>query len=77
MPFCRLVREIVADLKKDLRFQTTAMICLQEATEHALVVLMEMSNLCCIHARRVTIQPKDMQLARRLIDNFTNIYSAI
>ena len=66
---------MIENLKQgDLRFQTTAMLCLQEATEHAIVVLMEMSNLSCIHGKRVTIMPKDIQLVKRIVANFSNIY---
>ena len=39
---------------------------LQEASEAYLVSLFEDTNLAAIHAKRVTIQPKDLQLARRL-----------
>lgn len=46
--------------------QSTALFALQEATEAFLVGLFEDTNLCCIHANRVTIMPKDMQLARRI-----------
>jgi histone H3 len=66
MPFQRLVREIANDFKMDLRFQSTAILCLQEAAEAYLVSLFEDTNLCAIHAKRVTIMPKDMQLARRI-----------
>ena len=66
LPFQRLVREIAQDYKCDLRFQTTALMALQEAAEAYLVGLMEDTNLCAIHAKRVTIMPKDMQLARRI-----------
>ena len=66
LPFQRLVREIAQDFKGDLRFQSTAILALQEATEAYLVSLFEDTNLCCIHAKRVTISPKDMQLARRI-----------
>ena len=65
-PFQRLVREIAQDFKNDLRFQTTAVMALQEASEAYLVGLFEDTNLCCIHAKRVTIFPRDMQLARRI-----------
>ncbi|CAI0411574.1 unnamed protein product, partial [Linum tenue] len=54
-PFHKLVREIAQDFKTDLRFQS-----------NALVGLFEDTNLCAIHARRVTIMPKDIQLARRI-----------
>ena len=65
-PFQRLVREIAQDFKTDLRFQSSAVMALQEASEAYLVGLFEDTNLCAIHARRVTIMPKDMQLARRI-----------
>jgi len=64
--FQRLVREIAQDFKTDLRFQSSAIGALQEAVEAYLVSLFEDTNLCAIHGKRVTIQPKDMQLARRL-----------
>lgn len=66
LPFQRLVREIAQDFKNDLRFQSTAILALQEATESYLVSLFEDTNLCAIHAKRVTIMPKDIQLARRI-----------
>ena len=66
LPFQRLVREIAQDFKTDLRFQSAAILCLQEAAEAYLVGLFEDTNLCAIHARRVTITPKDLQLARRI-----------
>jgi len=66
LPFQRLVREIAQEFKTDLRFQTPAILALQEATEAYLVGLFEDSNLCAIHAKRVTIMPRDMQLARRI-----------
>jgi histone H3 len=66
LPFQRLVREVAQDFKADLRFQSHAICALQEASEAYLVSLFEDSNLCAIHAKRVTIFPKDMQLARRL-----------
>ena len=65
-PFQRLVREIAQEFKPDLRFQSTAIMALQEASEAFLVSLFEDTNLCAIHAKRVTIMPKDMQLARRI-----------
>jgi len=65
-PFQRLVREIVQDMKKEVKFQSTALLCLQEAAEAHLIGLFEDTNLCAIHAKRVTILPKDMQLARRI-----------
>ena len=66
LPFQRLVREIAQDFKTDLRFQGSAVLALQEASEAYLVGLFEDTNLCAIHAKRVTIQPKDMALARKI-----------
>jgi len=66
LPFQRLVREIAGYIKSDLRFQSTAILALQEAAEAYLVGVFEDTNLCAIHAKRVTITPKDMQLARRI-----------
>lgn len=48
------------------RFQSTALQALQEAAEAFLVHLFEDANLLAIHAKRVTIMQKDIQLARRI-----------
>ena len=66
LPFQRLVREIAQDFKTDLRFQSAVILCLQEAAEAYFVKLFDDANLCAIHARRVTIMPKDILLARRI-----------
>jgi histone H3 len=66
LPFQRLVREIAEEFKSELRFQSSAILALQEAAEAYLVSVFEDTNLCCIHARRVTIMPKDLQLALRI-----------
>jgi len=66
LPFQRLVREVATYYKSDLRFQSQAILALQEACEAYLVQLFEDTNLCAIHAKRVTIMPKDMELARRI-----------
>ena len=58
LPFQRLVREITQDFKTDLRFQSAAKLCLQEAAEAYLVRLFHDANLYAIHARQVTIMPK-------------------
>ena len=65
-PFVRLVREVANDFRSELRFQANATSALQEAAEAYLVGLMQDANLCAIHAKRVTIMPKDMKLARRI-----------
>lgn len=68
LPFQRLVREVLADVagRNDYRMQSGAIMALQEAAEAYLVGLFGDTNLCAMHAKRVTIQPKDMQLARRI-----------
>ncbi|EGR28736.1 hypothetical protein IMG5_169330, partial [Ichthyophthirius multifiliis] len=66
LPFQRLVRDIAHEFKAELRFQSSAILALQEASEAYLVGLFEDTNLCAIHARRVTIMTKDLQLARRI-----------
>ncbi len=66
LPFQKLVREIATQFKSDLRFQTQAILALQEACEAYMVQLFQDTNLCAIHAKRVTIMAKDMQLARRI-----------
>ncbi len=65
-PFARLVREITQNLDPSLRWQSHALQAMQEALEAYLVSLFDDTNLCAIHAKRVTIMPKDMQLARRI-----------
>ncbi|KAJ5203987.1 histone H3 [Penicillium cinerascens] len=71
LPFARLVREVAldllpADVGAELRWQSHAIQALQEAAEAFLVHLFEDTNLCAIHAKRVTIMQKDIQLARRI-----------
>ncbi|XP_065570350.1 histone H3-like [Artemia franciscana] len=66
LPFQRLVREIAQDFKTDLRLQSSAVMALQEPSESYLVGLFEDTNLCAIQAKRVTIMPKDILLARRI-----------
>ena len=71
LPFARLVREITqtynsAPSEGEKRWQAEALMALQEACEYYLVHLFEDSNLCAIHAKRVTIMVKDIQLARRI-----------
>ena len=70
LPFCRYCREVAQDVKPtsitNLRFSPFAFDALQEAAEAYLVGLFEDTVLCCVHAKRVTIQPKDIILARRI-----------
>ena len=65
-PFGRLVREIGQDVRSDLKWQSHALLALQEAAEAFAAALFQDANLCAIHAKRVTIMPKDIQLVRRL-----------
>ena len=66
LPFQRLVREIAIEVAQEMRFQSSALLVLQEAAEAYLVGLFKDTNLCAIHTRHVTILPKDIQLARRI-----------
>jgi histone H3 len=67
LPFQKLVREVTRDvMKKDFRFQSHAIMALQEASEAYLVSLFEDTNLCALHVKRVTIMPKDIQLALKI-----------
>ena len=66
LPFQRLLREIAQQIKHDLRFQSTAILALQEAAEDYLVKMFQQVNVCAIHGGRVTIQPKDVTLWRRM-----------
>ena len=66
LPFSRLCREVAQNFKTDLRFQPSTLMALQESCESYIIGIMEDTNLCSIHAKRVTIMPKDVQLARRI-----------
>lgn len=67
LPFARLVKEVQTEFtQNNYRWQASACLALQEAAEAHLVGLFEDSNLCAIHGNRITVQVKDMQLARRI-----------
>ncbi|MPC22854.1 histone H3.2 [Portunus trituberculatus] len=66
LPFSRLVREILAGFRHDLRIQSLALQALQESAEVYLIGMLERANLCSVHARRITIMPNDMKLVRRI-----------
>lgn len=66
MAFQRLVREIALNINNQIRFQSTALFMLQEVAEAFLIGMFEDVNLCALHAKRVTIMPRDFILARRL-----------
>ncbi|XP_061680598.1 histone H3-like centromeric protein A [Syngnathoides biaculeatus] len=63
----RLVREVCQGFGRgSYRWQVLALMALQEAAEAFLVLLFSDANLCAIHAKRVTLFPRDIQLARRI-----------
>lgn len=67
LPFRRLVREIAQDYHSgDLRFQATAFLALQEASEMYLTEILSEANECAIHDKRVTLLARDVQLARKI-----------
>lgn len=66
LPFQRLVREIANDFREDIRFKSIAVGALQEAVEMHVVGVFEDATLCTLHARRVTLFPRDVRLARRI-----------
>ncbi|XP_026144101.1 histone H3-like centromeric protein A isoform X2 [Carassius auratus] len=66
-PFSRLVREVCQTFSRgQMMWQGYALMALQEAAEAFLVRLFSDANLCAIHAKRVTLFPRDIQLARRI-----------
>ena len=66
MPFQRVVRDIARTIRTDLRFQSTALLALQESAEAHMVSVFEDVNCCAIHAGRTTIMPADLRLALRI-----------
>ena len=67
-PFIRLVKEILHKKlnKAEIRMQRIAVEALQEAAEYYITNLFDDANLCALHAKRITLQPKDIQLAMRI-----------
>jgi histone H3 len=66
LPFQRLVREVAQTFRADLRMESKALLALQEAAEMYLVRLFGDSLECALHAKRVTLMPRDIQLAQRI-----------
>ncbi|KAF7683475.1 histone H3.3a [Astathelohania contejeani] len=66
LPFQRLIREVAASFKPDIRFQSQAILAIQEAFENYCTSLFEDANLCVLHCKRVTCMPKDLQLAMKI-----------
>lgn len=69
LPFVRLVKEITLNFHHSLQWQSIALEAIQHASEDYIIGLMEDANLSALHAKRVTIMPKDIQLARRIRGN--------
>ena len=71
-PFQKLIREISQEYRicpdgpgtpsVQVRFQSTAIAALQEAAENYIIGLFEDVNLLAIHARHITIMPRDIRL---------------
>jgi len=69
LPFARLVKEISGNYRPQsdpIRFTVAGLLTIQTAAEAFLVGLFEDAMLCTMHARRVTLQVRDIQLARRI-----------
>ena len=66
LSFQRLIREVAQGFRADLKFQGMAVKAIQEAGEAFLVGVLEQANLCAVHAKHVTIMPRDVQLARQI-----------
>jgi len=63
----RVIREITQDYKCDMRYQASAISALHEAAETHLITMFEHAQLLAVHAKRITINPKDIQLSRRIL----------
>ena len=64
LPFQRVIKETPQSIREDLQFQSTAIMALQKVGEAFLVGLLEQANLCMLHAKQVTVMPKDVLLVR-------------
>ena len=75
-PFNKLIKEISQEYRicpegpgtpsVQVHFQSTALAALQEVAENFLVGLFEDVNLLAVHAKRVTVMPRDIRLALRI-----------
>ena len=72
LPFARLVKEITSNYHKSLQWQNMALEAIQYASEDYIIGLMEDANLSALHAKRVTVMPKDIYLAQRIRGNIYN-----
>jgi len=66
LPFQRLVREVAQNWTNSPRFTASAVSALHEASEAFIIEMFQDANLCAVHAKRVTVMPKDIRLARRI-----------
>ena len=66
LPFTRWAREITQQQRGDLRFQAMALLTLQEVAEAYVVNLFKDTNLCAVHAKKVTLMPNDIQLVQKI-----------
>ncbi|KAL0265990.1 UNVERIFIED_CONTAM: hypothetical protein PYX00_011707 [Menopon gallinae] len=74
LPFQRLVRNIAQQYKADVRFQGSALACVQESLETFLTYYFEMASACAVHARRVTILKRDLSLVDKIRGRFGNSF---
>ena len=66
LPFCRLVREIAQDHRLDLRFQSSALEALQEASEAFMAEQFSIANAVAIYGGRVTVTAGDLKIASHM-----------
>ncbi|CAG2104211.1 unnamed protein product [Medioppia subpectinata] len=74
LPFQRLVREIAPQFMVGVRFQSAAIGALQATIESYITDLFTDAGLLAKHAGRVTVMPRDIQVARRLNTNQNLLY---
>ena len=67
LSFSQLVKEATRKCMNDVRFQTQAILALQEATEYYVVMWFQMVNYAAIHGKCVTIMKKDFQLVHQIM----------
>ncbi|RVD93181.1 histone -like [Tubulinosema ratisbonensis] len=70
LPIQRLIKSIAQEFMVDIRFQSKAIPCIHEALEHFLTTLLEDANYCALHAKRVTVLPKDIMLVDKIRGRF-------
>jgi histone H3/H4 len=73
LPFARLVKEITLNFRYSFQWQSMALEAIQYASEDYIIGLMEDANLSALHAKRVTVMPKDIKLAKRIRGDKLNL----